>query len=417
MRIAYLSQYFPPEIGAPAARVFELSREWVRLGHQVSVVTGFPNHPTGVVPEAYRGKLVDHEQISGIDVYRNWTLALPNRWLPLRIASQLSFPLSVVGLGLPRIPRPDVVIATSPSIFTSASGLVFSRTWNVPFVFEVRDLWPQLFIEMGMIKNRTLIRALEAAELFQYDKARKIVVVTEAFKTILMSRGVPADKLSVIPNGVDLDMFHEDPAGAAEVRQVHGLGDRFVVAYIGTQGVLHGLKSVLEAADRLRSRDDIRFLFVGEGHEREALIAQAEAMRLPNVIFVPGQARERIPAYISAADVCLVALRRDRFLAENFVPSKIFEFLGCGRPVLASLAGEAAAIVERAGAGRIVPPEDPAALAEAIAALAANRAATRALGERGLRFARANCDRAALAHRYLEVLGELAPLAKPRMAA
>jgi glycosyltransferase involved in cell wall biosynthesis len=180
---------------------------------------------------------------------------------------------------------------------------------------------------------------------------------------------------------------------------------------------LHGLKSVLVAADRLRGRDDIRFLFVGHGHERKALMAMADEMRLPNVLFLPGQPRERIPAFISAADVCLVALRRERFLAENFVPSKIFEFFGCGRPVLASLSGEAATIVERAGAGRVVPPEDPAALADAVTGLAADPAGTRAMGERGLRFARAHYDRAALARRYLEVLAEVAAPTEPRLAA
>jgi colanic acid biosynthesis glycosyl transferase WcaI len=415
MRIVYLSQYFPPEIGAPAARVFELSREWVKLGHQVAVVTGFPNHPTGVVPEAYRGKLVDHEIIEGIDVYRNWTLAVPNRSLAMRVASQLSFPLSVVGLGLPRVAQPDVVIATSPSIFTSISGLVFARALHVPFVFEVRDLWPQLFIEMGMVKNARLIRALEAAEMYQYRRAQKVVVVTESFKSILTARGVPAEKLAVIPNGVDLRLFHEDPEGAARVRVEQGLGDRFVLAYIGTHGLLHGLKSVLSAADRLRGNDDIRFLFVGHGHDREALMAQAREMRLPNVVFVSGQPREAIPAFISAADACLVALRRDPFLAENFVPSKIFEFFGCGRPVVASVAGEAADIVERSGAGVVVAPEDPDALAAAVIALARDRVATKAMGARGLSFARLNYDRTELALRYLEVLGNVS--ARARLAA
>jgi glycosyltransferase involved in cell wall biosynthesis len=426
MRIVYLSQYFPPEIGAPAARVYELSREWVRLGHRVAVVTGFPNHPTGVVPKEYRGKLIDREIVDGIEVYRNWVLAVPNRRLPLRVASQLSFPLSVIGLGLPRVFRPDVVIATSPSIFTSLSGLVFSRTLRVPFVFEVRDLWPQLFIEMGMVKNRALIRVLETAELFQDRQAQKVVVVTESFKSILIGKGVPADQVEVIPNGVDLQMFREDVEGAAKVRTAHGLGSRFVLAYIGTHGLLHGLKSVLLAADKLRYDDSIRFLFVGHGHDREAMLAMAREMRLPNVVFVPGQPREQVPAFISAADACLVALRREPFLAQNFVPSKIFEFFGCARPVLASVSGEAAAIVERAGAGRVVPPEDPAALADAVVDLAGDRSATRAMGARGLAFVQANYDRAVLARRYVELLERVAaakgkpdgePNGNPRMAA
>jgi colanic acid biosynthesis glycosyl transferase WcaI len=226
---------------------------------------------------------------------------------------------------------------------------------------------------------------------------------------------------------VDLKTFREDPEGAARVRAAYGLGNRFVVAYIGTHGLLHGLKSVLLAADRLRANDSVRFLFVGHGHDREAMMAMAEQMRLPNVVFVPGQPREEIPAFISAADACLVALRREPFLAENFVPSKIFEFLGCGRPVLASVAGEAAAIIERARAGKVVPPEDPAALAEAVLELSRDRAATQAMGARGLAYARANYDRAVLAQRYLEVLGQVTsgvdcslsrkPHGNPRLAA
>ncbi len=408
MDILYLSQYFPPEIGAPAARVHELSREWVRLGHRVQVVTAFPNHPTGIVPPEYRGRLVDREMIDGIEVLRNWTLAVPNRALPLRVATQLSFPLSVIGLGLPRVRRPDVVLATSPSIFTSVSGLAYARVLRAPFVFEVRDLWPQLFIEMGLVRNRALIRVLETAELFQYRQARRVVVVTRRFKEILAGRGVPAGKIDVIRNGVDLETFREDAGARAEIRARHGLDGRFVLGYIGTHGLLHGLSSVLDAADRLRDDDGIRFLFVGHGHEREKLLASAAKRRLPNVVFVPGRPRDEIPGYYSACDACLIALRRDPFLAENFVPSKLFEIMGCGRPVVASLAGEGAEIVREAGAGVVVEPEDGAALAAAVRELSSRPEQVSELGRAARRAAEAQYSRRVLAQRYAAILGEVA---------
>jgi glycosyltransferase involved in cell wall biosynthesis len=408
MKILYLSQYFPPEIGAPAARVFELSHEWVRLGHSVKVVTAFPNHPTGVVPPEYRGRLWDKEVVDGIEVYRNWTLAVPNRQMALRLASQLSFPLSVIALGLPRMKRPDVVLATSPSIFTSVCGLAYARALGAPFVFEVRDLWPQLFIEMGMVKNPLLVRVLETAERFQYRQAQKIVVVTERFKEILEEKGVPSGKLAVIPNGVDLHHFREDAAGARQVREEHGLEGKFVIGYIGTHGVLHGLSSILDAAEALKGENQFRFLFVGHGHERQMLIESARSRHLSNVVFVPAQPRDRIPSYYSACNACIVPLRREAFLAENFVPSKIFEILGCSRPVLATLSGEAGEIVRRSGGGMVIPPEDGPALAAAIRELAAGPGRAQNLGRQGRAFVEAHYDRAALAREYLEVLRAVA---------
>ncbi len=408
MDILYLSQYFPPEISAPAARVHEFSREWVRLGHRVQVVTAFPNHPTGVVPPAYRGRLWDREVVDGIEVFRNWTLAVPNRALPLRVASQISFPLSITLLGLPRVRRPDVVLATSPSSFTSVSGLTFARVLRAPFVFEVRDLWPQLFIEMGMIKNRALISVLEAAELLQYRRAQRIVVVTERFKEVLAGRGVPPDKVDVVPNGVALEVFREDGAKRAALRQQLGLGDRFVLGYVGTHGLLQGLGSVLDAADILRGDDRIRFLFVGHGHEREKLLKLAADRALPNVVFVPGRPREEIPGYYSVCDACLIALRKEPFLAQNFVPSKLFEIMACGRAVVASLAGEGAAMVREAGAGVVVPPEDGAALARAVTDLAEHPERTRTYGRAGRERVQARYARRALAERYAGILAKVA---------
>ena len=252
-----------------------------------------------------------------------------------------------------------------------------------------------------------VVRALEAAERFQYRQAQKVVVVTERFKEILEGKGVPSSKLAVIPNGVDLEYFKEDPEGARQVREQHGLEGKFVVGYIGTHGVLHGLSSVLDAAEALKDQDQFRFLFVGHGHEREKLMEEARSRKLTNVTFVPGQPRERIPSYYSACDACLVPLRKEAFLAENFVPSKIFEILGCSRPVLATLAGEAGQIVTQSGGGVVLPPEDGPALAAAIRGLASEPGRAQYLGRQGRAYVEAHYDRAALAREYLSVLGSV----------
>jgi glycosyltransferase involved in cell wall biosynthesis len=402
VRIAYVSHYFVPEIAAPSVRLRGFGRHWAASGHQVTVLTGFPNHPTGVIPPEYRGRLMQRERIDGICVVRSWLYATPNRGFALKTLGHLSFMVTAVALGLPRLGPVDVVIASSPTFFTAISAWFISRIRRVPMVFEVRDLWPAVFVDLGVLKNQMLINALEAVELFLYRQAAAVVPVTEAFRRAIIQRGIPAEKVHVIPNGADIETFRPDVDGRP-MRERLGLQDKFVVSYTGSHGISHGLSSVLDAAALHRDRSDIVYLLVGEGAEKEVLQAKRDHLGLENVHMLPHQPQELMPQLYAASDVCLVPLR-DVPIFETFVPSKLFEILAMGRPIIGSVRGEARSILERSGGALLVPPEDPAALASAIDTLQTDPARRAAMGQSGRAFLEANYSHAALADRYLEVL-------------
>ena len=407
MRILYVSQYFPPEMGAPAARVYELSREWAALGHHVTVLTGFPHHPTGVVPAEYRGEWLRREDVDGIHVIRAPIFAAPNRGLVRRSASYLSYAASASLLGPWLSGRPDVVIATSPQMLTAVAGAWLARWKRVPFVFEVRDLWPRSIVEVGAMRaNHPVIRALEQLELQLYRMAARVVVVTDSFVDELAERGVPRSKLRVVKNGVDLKLFHPAPRENS-VRVELGLRPQdFMCLYVGTHGMAHGLTTVLDAAVKLRDNPFIRFVFVGEGAEKTKLKERARELELTQVTFVDKQSRVRIQEFLAASDVSLVLLR-DRPLFRTVLPSKIFEILGAGRPLILGVEGEAKAVVEAAGAGIAIPPEDSKALVAAIEALQRDPQRGHDMGRRGRAFVETNFSRPVLAARYLEVLREV----------
>ncbi len=372
MRIRYLSQYYPPEPGAPASRVSHLSEAWAALGHEVEVVTGFPNHPQGVVPPEWRGKVTGLEETKGVRVQRNWLLALPNRAIAQRLVAQASYGLTAATLGAARARPCDVVIATHPSIFTGWAGLVHARLHRVPFVLEVRDLWPQLFIEMGMIKNPILVKALNAMELALYRSADLIIALTNRFRDRIIEKGIAPERVKVIHNGVDLTDFQVQPGEAGAVRRALNLDDKFVVSYVGTHGVLHRLDLLIDVADHLRGQPRLHFLFVGDGAERPKLEKLAKDRGLVNVTFAGLQPYSAIRGFYAASDLLYVPLRPDRFLLENFVPSKIFEILATGRPILGALGGEAAGIVRESGLGRVVTAGNIVEICEAIIDCAAN---------------------------------------------
>ncbi len=400
MRILFLSHYFPPEVNAPASRTFENCREWVRLGHSVTVVTCAPNHPRGRVYEGYRNRLFQRERMDGIEVVRVWTWLAANEGFVLRSMNYVSFMVSAL-LALPRLPKADVVVTTSPQFFNGLAGY-FVRAWRrIPWVFEVRDLWPESIIAVGAARNTLLIRLLEKLERFAYRKADHIVPVTDAFARHMVERDVPATKITVIKNGADLQRFN--PGSAMHLRAELGLGDRFVAAYFGTHGMAHGLDMLLEAAERLRNEPGIVFLMVGDGAERERLARLREERKLDNVIMLGQQPKERMPGLWKTADVSLVLLR-DTPLFRTVIPSKIFESLAMETPVILGVEGESRQLIEDSGAGVFVAPGDSAQLAEQVRALSHERERIREMGKRGAAYVRAHFDRAKLAERYARVL-------------
>jgi colanic acid biosynthesis glycosyl transferase WcaI len=416
MKILYVSQYFPPEMGAPAARAAELSRHWAAAGHEITVLTGFPNHPTGVVPPEYRHKfrrMVAREQRDGVNVVRTWLLPFPNRKAHERMLNYSSFCASAATTGL-FLSRPDVVIATSPQLLVGLSGWWLARWKRVPFVFEVRDLWPESLAAVGMDDGNSLLhRALGKIAGFLYRHSERIVVVTPAFEDYLVEHWrVPRDKISVIENGVETGLFAPEPA--TDLRRELGVDGKFVVSYIGTMGMAHGLETIIDAATRFQNTNPgIVFLMVGEGADKDRVVALAQQRGLKNLHFVNQQPREEIPAYICASDVCLVLLKKTD-LFKTVIPTKMLEFMSCARPVILGVDGQARAILEEAGGGLAVDPENSDALVNAILCLAANREMARELGQSGREHMVCKFSRQQTAEKYIGVLDRLLNLPEAR---
>ncbi|MGE5194331.1 MAG: glycosyltransferase family 4 protein [Deltaproteobacteria bacterium] len=419
MKILYISQYFPPEMGAPAARVSELARYWAAAGHEVTVLTGFPNHPTGVVHSEYRSRfrrLVCREQVGGVNVVRTWLVPLPNRKPAERMLNYISFCLSACLTGT-FIERPDVVIATSPQLLVGICGWWVSRIKNVPFVLEVRDLWPESLAAVGVGSSRSLLhRGLGRLAGFLYRTCQRLVVVTPAFKDhIVREWGVPGEKISVVPNGVETELFSPAAAGEA-VRNDHGLQGRFVVSYIGTLGMAHDLGTVLDAAVCCaESMPEVVFLLVGEGADKQRVMSLARERQLKNVQFLPQQPREKVPGLVAASDVCLVTLRRSDVF-KTVIPTKMLEFMSCGRPVVLAVEGQARDLLGEAGAGICIPPQDPAAMVDAIRQLWKSPDLCRNLGRSGRTYIEQNLSRSQTAETYLRVLDAITIRDLPSLA-
>lgn len=394
-------------MGAPAARVAELSRLWTEAGHEVTVLTGFPNHPTGVVPPDYRRKLwrlVCRERLDGVEVVRSWLVPLPNRRPHERMLNYSSFCLSAASTGM-FLSQPDVVIATSPQLLVGLAGCWLARWKRVPFILEVRDLWPESLAAVGAAnENSLLYKALNGMAGFLYRACDRMVVVTSPFQQHLVEKcQVPPEKISVIENGVDAELFNPD-AQRAEIRAALHADGKFVVSYIGTIGMAHGLQTVVEAASQLQhSAPNVLFLLVGEGAEKEKIVSSVREHGLTNVRFVDQQRRETIPAYICASDVCLVPLKKSE-LFTTVLPSKMLEFMACARPVIVGVDGLARKIVQQGNAGIFVEPENPTDLANAIRRLAGDPALCEILGRNGRRHILQNFTRRRTAEAYIGVL-------------
>jgi glycosyltransferase involved in cell wall biosynthesis len=405
MRILFFTHYFPPEVNAPANRTFEHCREWVKAGHDVHVVTCIPSHPLGKPYPGFRRRWYQHDEIDGIHVHRVWTHLAANRAVFQRIVNYLSFVPTAASRAW-RLGRFDVAVGTSPQFFCAVATWLYTRIRPTPWVFELRDLWPESIPAVGAMRRSFALRLLERLELRMYRDATAIVCLTEAFVRTLRARGIEASKLHWIPNGIEPSFWQAADRDAA--RAELGLRDDDVLAsYVGTIGMAHGLGTLIAAASLLRlDAPIVRILIVGDGAELAALRDVASRQGLDNITFTGLVARETVPSILAASDLALVTLKPSDVF-KTVLPSKMFEAMAAARPIVLAVEGEAQAVLERAGAGIAVQPGDAAAIAAAIARLASDGHQRARMGQGGSSFVAREFSRPLWAARYLSLLSQL----------
>jgi len=404
MRILYLSQYFFPEVGATQNRAYEMAQNWVRLGHHVTMIAEVPNHPSGIIPSAYRGRLYQKDRLDGIEVIRVWVKAHPVKNFRNRILFYLSYMLNATLAGVFLAHGHfDLIYASSPPLFVGGSALVLSKQKHIPLVFEVRDLWPESAIALGELSNRRAIAWSTRLEETCYRRAKKIVVVTRGIHQRLLERNLPEDKIIFIPNGANVELFTYSVASRETLRAELGLNGKFIALYAGNHGLAYSLETVIEAARLLQSVPDIHFVLVGEGPKKAELVALVRKYHLSNLTMLPEQPFHSIPAYFSAADVILIPLR-DIELMKGALPVKMFDAWACCKPILLSVDGEAHQIMEAAQGGIFIPPEDPEAMAAALRALNVSPKECERMGENGRAYTIQHFSRRALAEQLAKEL-------------
>ena len=403
VHVLFLTDNFPPEVNAPASRTFEHCREWVKAGHRVTVITCAPNFPKGKVFDGYRNKLWQRETMEGIEVVRVWSYITANEGFVRRILDYQSYMVSAIIASL-FVRKVDVIVGTSPQFFTACAAYVASRLKFRPYIFELRDLWPETIKAVGAMKNARAIELLEKLELFLYRKSAKVISVTKSFKKNLISRGIDGSKIEIVTNGVDISQFTPRPKDEALTRQL-GLEGKFVAGYIGTHGLCHGLETLVTAAERLRGTG-IVFLFLGDGARKQFLRDMAAEKKLDNIVFIDSVPKAEVPRYWSILDVSVIHLQKAE-LFTTVIPSKLFESMGMGLPVLHGVEGESADIVRDEHAGIPFEPENVDELVAALRRLKENPSELEQFKASCLKGAQ-NYDRTNLALKMMRILESVA---------
>jgi len=401
MRILFVSHYFPPETGAASVRIHEFIKYLVNKGDKVIVITGFPNYPTGVVQKSYRKKFISKEIIDGIIILRLWIYTSVKKGFLPRILNYISFMFTAI-LGGIVADKYDIIVATSPPLLVGISGYVLSKLKRAKFIFDVRDLWPESAVAVGMLNNKLLTKLSEKLENFLYEKAKKVIVATQWIRSNLIGKRVSLQKIELVTNGADVDIFQPGKKNN-EVRKRYNLSNKFVVIYTGTHGLAQGLESVIEAARVLKSQKDIVFLMVGEGVSKPKLIQLVRLYHLENVIFIKSQTQDLLPSFINASDIG-IAPTRNIGLCKGTLPVKMFEYMACERPVILCNEGQAKDIVVEANAGICIKPENSKELADAILRLYGNKTLRDEFGINGRRFVVNNFSRKKLSAKFEQIL-------------
>ncbi|HCE42094.1 MAG TPA: glycosyltransferase WbuB [Lentisphaeria bacterium] len=403
--ILFLTHYFPPEGNAPASRVYEMAKCWIKDGQRVTVITGVPNVPDGIVYEGYKNRLYQKETIDGITVIRVWTYIAANKGTLRRIMNYLSYMSSSVLAGL-FVRSPDVVIATSPQFFCGWAGVILSKLRRRRFILEIRDIWPDSIIAVGTSMPKLLIKMLEVLEILMYKAADTIVTVGDGYKDQLTAKKVHAGKIAVITNGADTAIFKPSPRNQAVISQ-YGLMDKFVCSYVGTIGMACGLDIVIDAAEKLRAGNNgrIAFLLVGDGARRHELEQLAKDRKLNNVIFTGRLPKEDIPSILSASDANLIHLIKND-LFKSVLPSKIFEAAAMKNPIIIGVQGYAADFVRTIEAGICIEPGNSDELLDALEKISGDGELAERMGQKGYENIIRHYTRESLAKKYLEIINQ-----------
>ena len=404
MRILFLSHYFPPEINAPATRTFEYCKQWVEHGHEVTVISCTPHHPMGKVYPGYKNKFYQVEEKDGIKAIKVLTYVTAKSGFLKRTWNYVFYMFMVIFIA-PFIAKADVVISTSPQFFNGLAGYFVSRIKRCPWVLEIRDLWPESILAVGAIKNKSAIKLLEWLEKFVYRKADHIIPVTFAFKRHIEKHGGDANKITVIRNGVSFDLFKLQQRNNEFARSV-GVDGKFVVSYVGTHGLAHGLSVILDAAEKLKHKPEIIFLMIGDGAEKKKLLEEKSRRQLDNVIMLDQQPKQEMPNIWSISDVSLVLLKKQNLFL-TVIPSKIFETMAMKKPIVLGVRGESQALIEEGNAGICIEPENVDELVTAVVKLYEDADAYHQYAENGYVYVQQHFDRKKLANQYETILMSL----------
>jgi len=354
VKILFLTDNFPPEVNAPATRTYEHCQEWIKdKDIEVTVITCTPNFPHGKVYKGYKNRFFQKENIDGIDVIRVWSYISSNSGFTKRVLDYISYAFMAFLVGI--FQKHDVIIATSPQFFTTWAGWALSKVKRKPWIFELRDLWPETIKTVGAMKQGKIIEILEKIELSLYRSANIVIPVTDAFKANLIHRGIDANKISVITNGSNNDLFYGQDKDKALLDELN-LTDKFIVGYIGTHGMCHGLDFIVQSLPKIKDKE-IHFLFIGDGAMKESIVQLSKELALQNITFLDSISKSDVPRYLSICDISLAPLKNEGNF-RTVIPSKIFEAAAMEKPTLLGVRGQAQKIIEKYNAGICFEPEN-----------------------------------------------------------
>lgn len=405
MKILFLTQYCPPEVGAPQNRIFELAKRLKKFGHEVTILTAMPNYPKGEIFDEYKGKKVVREEMDGIKIVRTSIYATKEKSFTKRLRNYLSFTFSSVFTGAKYIEKQDVLITESPPLFLGWSGYVLSKKKKAKFVFNVSDLWPESAVKLDVLHNKALIKASTWLEEFCYKKASAVTGQTRGIVDNIVNRGFDKNKVHLITNGVDTEFFKKENRDE-NFRKEIGIDGKFALCYAGIHGLAQGLEVIINAAEIIKEHEGIQIVFIGDGPEKNKLIDIVKEKGLKNVSFLPIQPKTNMPKIIASMDATIIPLKKlDIF--KGALPSKMFEALASELPIVLAVEGEAEKLINSAKAGIVVEPENHKEIADAILKLYNDKELRDNLGYNGRKYVIDNYSRESISRKLENILLKL----------